>query len=829
MVGGLWLGEAAILLIAPSRPLNWSIAGFGLLVGALVVAGLVMAHPSTTPRSQRSASIQPKTRCSPGTPGTRSTPGTADARSTPGTHSTDGTQNPGTLQRPGIPSRSLILLLVAAGVALGCAVAALHLSRLHPPVLRAATAQTAVLHAVATITGDPVMHLPPDDGGRVQGPNWSVLARVTELKVRGRTYQLRVPAVLRGDAVRDLPYGAVVGLSARAAQPWAPHEQSMALKVLGPVGIRSPPGPLAAGSSRVRAALRAAVAGLPTDAAALLLGLAVGDESLLSADLDKAMVRSGLAHLTAVSGSNTSMVAGIALVGAVALGLGWRGRVASSLVVLSAYVLLVRPQPSVLRAAAMGVVALIALSTGGRRRGPPALLASGLVLLIALPQFALSIGFGLSFAATAGLLVVGPPFAERLGRWPGTRWVPEPIRAALAVATAAHLATLPLAILLGNGASLVALPANVLVTPLVPFATVLGLAAAIVAPFLPGLAALLATIAAPATAAIAWIARFGSGLPFGVVAVPAGPAGALCATAVLAVLGWGAVRGWRPWRHRPALLAAALVGVLVLALHVGRSGRWPPPDWIVLACDVGQGDGLLIRAPDASEALLVDTGPDGGQITRCLQDAGVEQLTVLISHFHADHIDGLSEILRRWPVTGVLTTPIGIPAEGATQVVDAVRTQDVPLKLVRTGDRLRVAGLPVQILWPARMVQESPANNGSVVAVASIPTGVGQVDVLVTGDVEPETQSALLAGAPPGAEVVKVPHHGSRYQAPGFALWSGAEIALVSVGRDNDYGHPSSSALDQYQQAQATIGRTDEQGALAVVPRPGGVALITQR
>ncbi len=777
VVGGLWLGEAAILLLAPAHAMTCAIASGVLLLGSLLVAGLASL------RSRGS----------------------------------------------GEPSRSLIVGLTLAGVLLGLSVGALHLARLHPPVLRVATSQTAVLHAVATITGDPVMHLPPDDGGRVQSPSWSVPARLTQLTVRGRAYELRVPAVLRGDSVRDLQYGSVVEVSARAQEPWAAHEQSMALRVLGPVDIRSPPGPFAAGSSRVRAALRAAVAGLPTDAAALLLGLAVGDESLLPADLDRAMVRSGLAHLTAVSGSNTSLVAGIALSAAVAVGLGWRGRVASSLVVLSAYVLLVRPQPSVLRAAAMGVVALIALSTGGRRRGPPALLGSGLVLLLALPQFALSIGFGLSFAATAGLLVVGPPIAARLGRWPVTRWVPEPIRAALAVATAAHLATLPLAIMLGNGASLVALPANVVVTPLVPFATVLGLAAALVAPVLPGPAALLATIAAPATAAIAWVARFASGLRFGVVEVPAGPAGALGATVVLAVLGWAAARGWRPWAHPRALTALGMVGVLIAALHLGRASRWPPPDWVVLACDVGQGDGLLIRAPGAREALLVDAGPQGRVISRCLRDAGVDRVTVLISHFHADHIDGLSEVLRRWPVSGILTTPVGIPAEGAAAVVSAAGSAGVALRVVRAGDRLRVAGTVLQVLWPARRLEESPANNGSVVGLVSVVTGAGQVDVLVTGDIEPEAQTALLAGSAPGAEVVKVPHHGSRYQAPGFALWSGARIALVSVGRDNDYGHPSQSTLDQYRDANAVIGRTDQQGALAVVAHPGGVALVSKR
>ena len=317
-------------------------------------------------------------------------------------------------------------------------------------------------------------------------PSWSVPARLSGIVVRGRTYSVRVPALLRGDEVRHLRYGSRISLSGRASESFSPEAQSLTLRVLGPVHVRSPPGPVARATTRIRDAFREACAGLPADAGALLLGLAVGDESTLPADLDAAMVRAGLAHLTAVSGSNTSLVVAIAMAAVAGLGLGWRVRVVTCLAVLSAYVMLVRPQPSVLRAAAMGVVALVALSAGGRRRGPPALLASALVLLLVLPQFALSLGFALSFAATAGLLVVGPPIAERLGRWPISSWMPEPLRAALAVAAAAHLATLPLAILMGNGASLVALPANVLVTPLVPFATVLGLAAALVAPVASG-------------------------------------------------------------------------------------------------------------------------------------------------------------------------------------------------------------------------------------------------------------------------------------------------------------------------------------------------------
>ena len=311
--------------------------------------------------------------------------------------------------------------------------------------------------------------------------------------------------------------------------------------------------------------------------------------------------------------------------------------------------------------------------------------------------------------------------------------------------------------------------------------------------------------------------------------MPAGPVGAVGSATVLALLVTAAARGWRPWRDRRIVLGLVLALALALVISHGRDARWPPPDWVVLACDVGQGDGLLIRAPGSVEALLVDAGPEADRIADCLHDSGVERLAVLVTHFHADHIDGLSAVLGRWPVSVVLTTPVPEPAEGASQVVQQARAAGAPLRLVRAQDRLIVAGVALDILWPARAMEESPANNASVVAVAQVPTASGPVRVLLTGDVEPEAQSVVMARPAPDAQVVKVPHHGSRYQVPRFAQWSGARIALFSVGRDNDYGHPSESTLHQYRGAGARIGRTDQQGDLAVVAIPGGLALVSRR
>lgn len=754
------------------------------------------------------------------------------------------------------------VLMVAVGVGLGCLVGAAHLAHVHPAAVRAAVAEGTVVVASARITGDPRVTASGDDGGRPSGGTWYVAATVTDLQVRGRAVRLRVPVLLTGGAVEHLEHGARVRVAARARPPWQPVAHGASLAVVSTPEPLAPPGVVARTTNRIRADLREAVAGLPLDAGALLLGLAVGDESTLPADLDRAMVRAGLAHLTAVSGSNTSLVMALAMAVAAAAGLGWRSRVGASAVLLLGYVALVRPQPSVLRAAAMGAVALLALTAGGRRRGPPALLAAVIGLLLVVPSLAASVGFALSAAATAGLLVVAPRVARGLASWPASRWVPPPVRAALAVAVAAHVATTPLTVMMGAGASLVAIPANLVVEPAVAPATVLGLLAALLAPVAPGPAQLVAHCAAPFTGYVAVVARWAAATPGGVLAVPGGVASGV-ATAVVLLAVVLAARLWRRGMaagvsqqgrvgHRrrrgrtlvPAMLLAAAVAAGLVVGSV-RDARWPPPGWAVLVCDVGQGDALLLRAPPATTALLVDTGPAQADVVSCVRDAGVTGVVVLLSHLHADHVGGLPEVLRELAVTAVLVSGVAESTPAVTWLQRSAAERHVPVRAVRAGEQVAVAGMVLDILWPARALPESPENNASIVAVAHIPGQPRELRVLLTGDVEPEAQSAVLgasraaqlgatppgrgaAGADPVADVVKVPHHGSPHQVPGFVSWAGPRIALVSVGQGNDYGHPSPGTLADYQRAGAEVGRTDRDGALAVLPGPAP-ALVRQR
>jgi competence protein ComEC len=293
----------------------------------------------------------------------------------------------------------------------------------------------------------------------------------------------------------------------------------------------------AAGAVRARFAQRAREV-LPTAQAAILPGLVLGDTSAVTPAVTQQFRIAGLTHLTAVSGANVTIVCGAVLL---ATGLaGPRVAVASAAVALVGFVLVVQPTASVLRAAVMGAVTLMAVVTARRRQAVPALSASILVLLIAAPQLAVDAGFALSVAATGALILIAPRWSARLT----ARGWPKPVADAVCLALAANLVTAPLVAGISGTLSLVAVAANLAVGVVIAPITVLGTAAAALAPLSPAAAGLLIRFTGPELWWLLHVAQWSAGLPHAALAVPSGGAGfAAVAVGTLAVLGvWHAAR-----------------------------------------------------------------------------------------------------------------------------------------------------------------------------------------------------------------------------------------------------------------------------------------------
>jgi competence protein ComEC len=552
--------------------------------------------------------------------------------------------------------------------------------------------------------------------------------------------------------------------------------------------------------------------------AGLLPGLVVGDTTAMDPALVAEFRRAGLSHLTAVSGANVAIAIALVLWPLRRRGVDRRVQAAVGVLALAGFVVLARPGASVLRAGAMGLVVLLALASGRSRAAVPALAASVCVLLVVEPALARDGGFVLSVAATAAIVLVARPWSRALRR----RGVPRLAADALAVSAAAGLATAPLVAALSGVVSLVSLPANLLAAPAVAPATVLGLLAAVVSPVAPPLATGSAWLAGWPVRWLVLVAERAAALPDGAAGWPAGLPGALLLTLLLAAALLALVR----WPRLRPLALAALLGAVLLGWPLRQATRgWPPPGTVLVACDVGQGDALVLpTGPGAG--VLVDAGPDPVPVDGCLTRLGIDRLPlVLLSHLDADHAGGLSGALAGRDVGVVATGTLAPTDERAASLARAVRAAGSRHDVLRPGERRAVGGLQLEVLAPepAQATATAEPNDLSLVVRASRQG----ISVLLTGDLGAEAERRLVAsGVDLRADVLKVPHHGSADADPGFLAASGARVALVSVGADNTYGHPTDRLLDLLAADGMRVHRTDRAGDLAVAGRAGdwGVA-----
>ncbi|MEA5155094.1 ComEC/Rec2 family competence protein [Raineyella sp.] len=708
---------------------------------------------------------------------------------------------------PALRARRWSWVPVAAAL-LGC----LGVGWLHALAVATGPVRTLATDSRATelrivLLHDPVRVAAPAqvDGTDGRAGRMWVRARAEQVRVAEQTVRVRAPVLVTvtvsdGPAWQQAVAGSTVAVRGTLAAPGPGSDLAAVVRATGPVTVVAGPSWDQRAVRSVHDGLRAAVADRDPRARALVPALVVGDTALVDQTMETEFRDAGLLHVMAVSGSNLTLLLAFLLSGAKLLGL--RGRTlhvvtASGVVV---FVALCRTEPSVLRAAAMGTVALSALMAGaadGPRRGLRSLSVAIIGLLVIDPWLSRSAGFALSSAATAGIVLWASPWAERMARW-APRWLAE----AVCVPLAAQLATAPVAVPLSGNVSIVGLLANMAVGPLVGPATVTGFAAAGLGVAWPQGAVIVAWPAALAARAIAAVASAAAGTPGATLWWPPGAAGVgllALASAVAVLAAPGCLARW--WLS--LLLAVAL---LVVVLRGPARPGWPPPDWALAVCDVGQGNAIAL-ASGPGEAVLVDTGGDPAAVTGCLRQLGVRRISLLVlSHLHADHAGALPQVLAQVPVEAVVTAPGHYPATGRVPHLESSAGDVVTVGAVRWESLAPEPGRPP----PTDSADE---NDGSLTGRAS----VGGLSVLLPGDLQAEGQDRLLrAGADVSATFLVVPHHGSRDQSKDFLRATGARVALVSVGRSNSYGHPHPATLATLAELGMWIVRTDQGGHIAV-------------
>ncbi|MGH8921255.1 MAG: ComEC/Rec2 family competence protein, partial [Actinomycetes bacterium] len=400
------------------------------------------------------------------------------------------------------------------------------------------------------------------------------------------------------------------------------------LRVQGQPEVLAAPTAVQRVAERLRSGLRLATGVLDPEPAGLLPALVVGDTSTMVPTVEDEFRAAGLAHLTAVSGANVAILCGAVLGLARLARAGPRTAAILAGLALVGFVVLCRPSPSVLRAAAMGAVTLLALMLGRSRSVVPALCAAVLVLLLVDPALGVDPGFALSVLATGGLVLLAPGWAAGLRR----HGVPPGIAEALAIPAAAHVVTVPVVVSLSGQVSLVAVLTNLFAAPAVAPATVLGVLATMLGALHPDAAVVGVHLAGPAVGWLVAVGHHGAAVPDGVVQWPGGAFGAL----LLALLVVAVLLAMRAHRLR-VLTAAGLVGALLVLVPTRYVvPGWPAPGWVMVACDVGQGDAVVLATAEPDRAVLVDTGSDPGPVSTCLDRLGVRRLAlVVISHLHA--------------------------------------------------------------------------------------------------------------------------------------------------------------------------------------------------
>lgn len=356
--------------------------------------------------------------------------------------------------------------------------------------------------------------------------------------------------------------GTPMRFRARVSRPRR-HDLTVATLTATGEPVLGTPSAVQRAAAAVRARFAAAARdALPAEAAAMLPALVLGDTSTVPEADAQRFRTAGLTHLTAVSGANVTIVCGTVLLAAGMI--GPRAAVALAAVALAAFVVVVQPGASVLRAALMGAITLLGVLTARRRQAIPALAAAVLALMIAAPQLAVDVGFALSVAATGGLVLIAPAWSRRLV----ARGWPKPLADAVCVAVTAQLLTAPLIAGISGSVSLVAVAANLAAAPVIAPITVLGSAAAVFSTCWPAAAQLLIRFTGPELWWLLAVARWAAGTPGATVPVPAGVAGVL----LVAITGVAVVWLWRS-RWRRTGLAGAAVCVVAWVLSAAVAGR----------------------------------------------------------------------------------------------------------------------------------------------------------------------------------------------------------------------------------------------------------------
>lgn len=548
----------------------------------------------------------------------------------------------------------------------------------------------------------------------------------------------------------------------------------------------------------------------------------------LSPTVREAFARAGTAHLLAISGFHVGVVAGILFLLSGFLGLSHKTRFFLCSSGVWGYVLAIGAPDAALRAAL-----LLSLLSAGRwlNRSVATLgaLASALILLLVQDPISLTRpGFQLSFSGALGLAVGYRPLARWISGW-GKGWIPLSICQGLGAGIAATLATLPLVAWHFGRVSLIGVPMTLLVTPLVALSIPGIFLCLLLSVIHTGVAQALALGVDELLLFFLRLVQTAGSLPFASMWISEGMVVSCMAALLLGGVLMVAWSGEGPGRWGGLLPTLLLAGVL-LGSPLRRLAQLGTMEIVVL--DVGQGDATLLRSP-GGRWVLVDAGPramdfDAGEriILPYLRRRGVDALEVVVlTHPDMDHVGGATALLNEVDVGAVLDPGASAGTDAFLQVLEAASKLGIPWQEGRAGDSLNLDGMALRILAPQRGDGVWTDNNDASLV---LEVKLGEFTALLTGDAPKESEVQFLPLVMASQiQVLKVGHHGSSTSTANELLEElHPEVALISVGRGNRFGHPTPEILRRLRGHGVRVHRTDLEGHLVVQVRRDGTYVI---
>jgi len=562
---------------------------------------------------------------------------------------------------------------------------------------------------------------------------------------------------------------------------------------------------------------------LPEPQATLLLGLLIGENDF-SSTWSEAFQITGTSHIVAASGYNVSVLAGMMMIVFVSVGLYRRQAYPLVVGAIMVFVIVAGAGAAVIRAGVMGVLAITARHLG-RHASPRNIIAVtiGAMVLVEPRLLRDDVGFQLSASATIGLILLTDRIAPFLKRVPTSFG----LRESLASTLAATIATLPITLLSFGQVSIIAPFVNLLVLPFIPYAMGFGVMAIVLGSIVPMIGVWIALPAWTALVTMTGVIDASSRLPLASVKIPLSLSiavsiiGLVLMIVMIRKLDKSFERNLDAW-HTKQMIMVVMIGFVLFVANIGliawRSGRLSNDCVQVFVFDVGQGDGIYIHGDDAN--VIIDGGPARYGLlqqlsgVRFLWERSIDE--IFVTHPHADHVAGLIELIDTYSIGRVITNGIPYSEAGQEGLEAAIDLSGVPVVIASAAMSPTIIGddAKLQILWPLDATVDLGASNPHRRAIVAKLT-VGDYSILFTGDAEADVERDL--GSIGQIDVLKVGHHGSdTSSSQTFLEEIDPDVAIISVGIGNSYGHPSLFTTGRLQRIGSTVVRTDLSGTIRV-------------